>query len=132
MILKVNGLRRLIYFIGTGFFSGYAPVASGTAGSFVGLGLLLLFPGFRGWVLLLACVLFFFIGVFTATKIERFEKKKDCGLIVIDEIVGTWITFLFIPDNVPLIWWIGGFLLFRLFDIIKPMSPILYGVRTEK
>jgi phosphatidylglycerophosphatase A len=120
MILKSKPLRWLIYLIGTGFFSGYSPVAPGTAGSVVGLALLFIIPGFSGWKLLLGCILAFFIGVPAATQIERFEKKKDCGLIVIDEIVGMWITFLYIPGNIKLIGWIAGFLLFRLFDIIKP------------
>jgi phosphatidylglycerophosphatase A len=120
MTVKIDRLRWLIYLIGTGFFSGYAPIAPGTAGSFVGLVLLFLIPGFSGWKLLLGCILVFFLGVLTATQIERFEKKKDCGLIVIDEIVGLWITFLYIPENINLIGWISGFLFFRLFDIIKP------------
>ena len=120
MIVKIERLRWLIYCFGTGFFSGYSPVAPGTAGSLVGLFILLLFPGFSGWKLLLACILVFFTGVAAATQIEHFEKKKDCGLIVIDEIVGMWITFLYIPVKFHWIGWIGGFLLFRLFDIIKP------------
>ena len=120
MIFKAERLKWLIYMFGTGFFSGYAPVAPGTAGSLVGLFILLLFPGFSEWKLLLGCILVFFAGVAAATQIERFENKKDTGLIVIDEIVGIWITFLYIPEKINLIGWIGGFLLFRLFDIIKP------------
>jgi phosphatidylglycerophosphatase A len=40
----------------------------------------------------------------------------DPSIVVIDEIVGIWITLLFLPKTLPVI----GFLAFRLFDILKP------------
>ncbi len=46
------------------------------------------------------------------------HSTPDPSIIVIDEIVGMWITMLLIPKTVPAI--VIGFVLFRLFDIIKP------------
>ena len=43
---------------------------------------------------------------------------KDPGCIVWDEFVGLWITLLFLPEG--LYWLLVGFVLFRLFDIVKP------------
>lgn len=52
------------------------------------------------------------------TLVESKGKSNDPSEIVIDEFVGTLITFLFIPINIKTI--ILGFLLFRFFDILKP------------
>jgi len=109
-------MRILIYSIGTGLGSGFAPLAPGTAGSLVGVLFFYLLPFTQvQWLIMIA--IFFFLGVWISGKIEK-EQGKDAGLIVIDEVVGQWITYLFIPLNFTAI--ISGFLLFRLFDIWKP------------
>jgi len=113
-------MRRLIYLIATGLYTGYSPIASGTAGSALGLAAYFLFPSFRQWILLSACILFFFLGVWSATHIENYERKKDASIIVIDEIVGMWISLLFLPISMGWIWWLAAFFIFRIYDIIKP------------
>jgi phosphatidylglycerophosphatase A len=50
-------------------------------------------------------------------------KKKDPGCIVIDEIAGIMVTFIGLPFNITTA--VPGFLIFRLFDILKPF-PIRY------
>jgi len=59
-------------------------------------------------------------GVWAATRVERLQGSKDPGKVVIDEVAGQLITFLFIPFVAP--WWVilTGFFLFRAFDIWKP------------
>lgn len=71
---------------------------------------------------------FFGIGVLSATQIEK-DLGKDPGIVVIDEIVGQWIALLFLPYSLTSV--IGAFILFRLFDILKPY-PIkkLEGIKT--
>ncbi len=63
--------------------------------------------------------------------------KKDPGCVVADEVAGQAITLLAVPWVVPVdsdgwahnLWWSGGaFLLFRLFDILKP--PPIRGVQS--
>lgn len=91
--------------------------ASGTWGSFVGL-IIYLIPGFENpSVMIFMISLFILIGVPIATKFETIYGKdpKEC---TIDEIVGMWITLLFLPKK---IWWIIlAFLIWRTLDIIKP------------
>ena len=112
-------LTPLIRLIGSGLYSGKSPIAPGTAGSVVGLACFVLIPGFNGWILLSAVVLFFFLGVWTATEIEKTEGH-DAGFITIDEVVGMWISLLFLPDAGMWKMVIPAFFLFRIFDIIKP------------
>ncbi len=104
-------------FIATGLFSGYSPVAPGTAGSMVGLAFYCI-PGFEGpAVLACAIVVMFFIGVFTAGQMER-ALGEDPPVVVIDEVVGMWISLLLLPKTILLAF--VAFLFFRGFDIVKP------------
>ena len=72
-------------------------------------------------VALLAAVatVLFAIGVWAATEAEKFFGRTDPGQVVIDEVVGQIVTLLLFPHR-NWKWLLGGFLLFRLFDIIKP------------
>ncbi len=124
--------------IATGLFSGYMPFASGTFGTIVGI-IVYLIPGFeRVGILGSAAVLFFFIGVAVSAKVASVvghqvnrdaaltkkifqpgeHETPDPSIVVIDEIVGVWITLLFLPKSVASI--VGAFILFRLFDVVKP------------
>ena len=103
----------------TGGYAGYAPVAPGTAGSLVGLGVYALVrwyggPGLEAIVLSAVVA----VGVWSATVGERYFGKTDPGHVVIDEVAGMLLTLLWLPVT-----WVGalvGFLAFRVFDIIKP------------
>ncbi len=110
----MNLISRII---ATGFYSGYAPFFPGTVGSFLGLFLYWAIPGSESIYLLFFIIILFFVGVWSATEVEKQSKTKDNQIIVIDEIVGTLITFFLFEKNI--IWLIIGFILFRLFDIYK-------------
>jgi phosphatidylglycerophosphatase A len=112
-------MNRLYLLIATGFYSGYSPVAPGTAGSVVAIILFLILPGFRGYTLLAAVVALFFIGVLASTETEK-TMGHDASIINVDEIVGMWISLLFLPSGLKWIWWIVTFVIFRGFDIVKP------------
>jgi phosphatidylglycerophosphatase A len=63
-------------------------------------------------------VALFAIGIWAGTTAERYFGGIDPGPVVIDEVVGMLITLAFVPVG-----WIGavvGFVLFRVFDVIKP------------
>ncbi len=79
-----------------------------------------MFRSFRMSLMLLLIVGLFVIGIKAATRMETLTGRKDPGIVVVDEVVGQLITFLFIPFEMG--WWtvIVGFFLFRLFDIWKP------------
>ncbi len=112
----VNRLYRLF---ATGLYTGYSPIAPGTVGSLLALSIYLLIPGFRDGVVLLTVGICFFVGVVSAGEVEKTEGH-DASLITVDEIVGMWLTLLFLPKDLSLIWSVMGFLLFRGFDIWKP------------
>ena len=133
--------------IATGLYSGYSPWASGTAGTAVGLLLYYVIPGMGDPLILgIATVLGFFAGVWSSAVVasvvgnqltrsaERAKatfqggtkdehKTADPSIVVIDEIVGMWITLLFLPKTLPVM--IIGFFAFRAMDIVKP-QPAKY------
>jgi phosphatidylglycerophosphatase A len=104
--------------IATGFYTGYAPKAPGTAGSLFGLFLYWAIPGSKSVYSLVGIALIFFTGVWAANQVEKETKVHDNQIIVIDEIVGMLITVALFEKT--LIWLVVGFLLFRFFDIMKP------------
>jgi len=115
---KLNFYDRLKLFFASGFLTGYFPIASGTVGSFLAILIYLFIPGFsEPYILVIFILIFLIIGIYTsdfAEKVYGFDPPE----VVIDEIVGMWITMLFVPKTYVLS--AIGFLLFRVFDIIKP------------
>ncbi len=111
-------MRFLAQAVATGLFVGYVPLAPGTAGSLLGALLYHLVPGSETWVLAPVVLALFGLGVWAAHRTEKETGERDNPIIVIDEIVGVLVTLAFIEKRV--IWLAIGFLLFRLFDILKP------------
>jgi phosphatidylglycerophosphatase A len=108
---------RLGLAIATSLGVGYAPIASGTWGSAAGLVLWALLPADTTtqavWIVGL-----FIVGSWAAGVTERYYGRTDPGEVVVDEVMGMLLT-LFMTG----VGWTGavaGFLLFRLFDIVKP------------
>ena len=112
-------MTRLAVFIATVGYCGYFPFAPGTVGSAAGL----LFYALVWWtgspIVEVAMIAGLFVaGVWAGTTAERYFGGVDPGPIVMDEVVGMLITLAFIPVG-----WSGalvGFVLFRIFDVIKP------------
>jgi phosphatidylglycerophosphatase A len=112
-------MNKISRFLAAGFYSGYSPIAPGTAGSAVAWVIFILIPGLRDVPLLLTSIVVFFIGVKVATDVEKTDGH-DASVIVIDEVVGMWISLLFLPASISWTGWVAAFFIFRLFDIIKP------------
>lgn len=74
----------------------------------------------RTTVLLFFVTLLSWVGIWAATRTETLQGRKDPGIVVIDEVAGQLLTFMFLP--IPSKPWmiVTGFLLFRAFDILKP------------
>ncbi len=110
------------------FFTGYFPLASGTIGSLAALAIFLL-PVLLQPVTLAVLILAFLIAgiVFSPQVMKRYGD--DPSVIVIDEVVGMWITLLIflIAGRAELsgFYIMICFLLFRMFDIIK-IQPSKY------
>lgn len=99
---------------------GHLPKAPGTWGSAATvIACPFLFIPFSLTVRLIIIAAIFIIGAWAAGRAEKTFGKKDPGCVVIDEVAGQLVTFLFFPG---LLTWhvLAGFLLFRLFDITKP------------
>jgi len=129
----------LAAFVATGFGSGLSPIMPGTAGSIVGLVL--------GWLgaralashtgsvgvavgLLTSGLLVGLLGVAVSGPVCRALGEDDPGCVVIDEISGQLIASAAVPLVAPRLpalllagAWIGSFVLFRFYDIVKP-GPI--------
>lgn len=111
-------MDRLIMAIATGFYSGRVPGCPGTWGSLAAL-----LPWFflrqlalPSYLLMLGAV--FVVGFFASGSAEKILHQADAGPIVIDEFLGMFITLTCAPDH-PAAWALG-FVLFRVFDILKP------------
>lgn len=117
----------LNYLFATFLFSGYLPYAPGTWGTLAGLLFWVLISINSNFNQLLLIIATFITGILVSGSIEKNQESKDPGYIVIDEVVGIWITLFFVPDHLfrhPL-QLILAFVLFRFFDITK-IFPIKY------
>ncbi|HKO43713.1 MAG TPA: phosphatidylglycerophosphatase A [Pyrinomonadaceae bacterium] len=123
---------------------GYLPLAPGTWGSLVGIGVYFVIRGtamklFFDWGLstnsnlfqvyygvlaveIVLAIVLSLVGTWAASQAERFSKTKDPGIVVIDEVAGQYIALLPLPFLFDPAWWtiIVAFVLFRFFDIVKP------------
>ena len=117
--------------IATFFYIGRLPWIPGTWGSLVALPLAYLLHRYCGFpALALATVLLFSIGWLATFTVTWGRKNHDPSEVVIDEVVGQWIALWPLsaglwhagvdPAIFPYPGWIGGFVLFRAFDILKP------------
>jgi phosphatidylglycerophosphatase A len=108
--------------IATWFFCGYAPSAPGTAGSLAAIliaWILHRYGGVTAIEIALLGVLLTIPGIWAAGVTARDTGRKDPQIVVVDEVVGQWIT---LAGATELNWiaWLAAFVLFRLFDIWKP------------
>ena len=68
--------------------------------------------------LLVITILITILGIYTGNVVEP-TWGKDSSRVVIDEVAGMLVTMLFIPANLYFL--LGGLVLFRFFDILKPL-----------
>ena len=114
-----SAIARLI---ATWFGCGYAPVGPGTAGSLAALVIavaLHVYAGAGRGSLLLLSVLLLFPGIWAAGIIAREEGRRDPHIVVIDEVLGQWLT---LAGATVFNWksFLTAFALFRILDIWKP------------
>ena len=111
-------MRILVLALATGGGSGYAPVASGTAGSAVGLALWLALCRLSPTGYALGCAGVVVVGIWAAGRAETLLGRHDDGRITIDEVAGMLLSLAWLPAR-PEVAGLG-FVLFRIFDIWKP------------
>lgn len=112
-------MTRFAVFLSTVAYCGYFPIAPGTIGSAAGLIVYLLVWWTQSSALEVALIVAVFIaGAWAGTVAERYFGGIDPGPVVIDEVLGMLITLAFIRVGWPGA--LAGFVLFRIFDVIKP------------
>lgn len=108
--------------IATGVYVGYTPIVPGTVASLVTIPLYLILNQLPGIAYLAIIILLFLVGVKATNEVERVIGQQDPSIVVVDEIVGYLIALFLLPKTFWVI--VGGFFVFRLFDIFKP-----FGIR---
>ena len=111
-------LRNPLHLLSLGFGSGLSPVAPGTCGTLLAIPPYLLLAQLSLPYYLLAVLLAFAAGVYLCGYTSTALGVHDHSGIVWDEFVGFWITMIAVPQTWQ--WILAGFVLFRLFDIVKP------------
>ncbi len=110
---------RLAEPLATLFGIGRVPSAPGTAASAVALPLAWIIAEFGGrFALLFAAIVAFAVGSWACEIYARSKGNPDPSECVIDELAGQWIVCAFAPLSIPA--YILAFILFRVFDILKP------------
>lgn len=111
-------LRHPLHLLAFGFGSGCAPRAPGTFGTLAAVALYLPLTLLPGWVYLLVTLLVALAGIWICGWSARQLGVHDHPGIVWDEIAGYLVTMIGAP--IGFFWVFAGFVLFRLFDILKP------------
>ena len=118
------------HLVACGFGSGLAPMAPGTFGTlFAWLTFLPLRESMNDVLLLAVIVACFAAGIGAVHKSGKDLGVVDHGSIVWDEIVPFWLALLFCPPG--WLWQTAAFLLFRVFDIVKPQPARYFDERVK-
>ncbi len=105
--------------LATWFGAGYAPKAPGTFGSAAALPFAWIIATlFGSWALVPAAALLFLLGWAASNRVVASSRSSDPQIIVVDEVVGQWLTLAVTPPD--LLAYVLGFAFFRVADIFKP------------
>ncbi len=109
--------------IATVFFIGRFRYAPGTVGTLAGVPLVYVFA-VKWWLVLMVAVILYLLGVWASNYVIEMRKEKDPEDIVIDEVVGYFLSYAFVEPTLKTL--LVGFLTFRLLDIVKPYPISLF------
>ena len=115
-------MNLLALMLATWFGCGYAPYGPGTVGALAAALIAFAFHASLGWgriSFLALTVLWLAPAIWASTRAARISGRKDPGFVVVDEVLGQWLTLL---GATTLSWknFLAAFILFRVFDIWKP------------
>lgn len=127
--LEARLLRDPVHLLALGFGSGLSPKAPGTFGTLAALPLYLLLQPLSLPLYVAVTALLFIVGIFICDISARKLGVHDHPGIVWDEVVGYLVTMVAAPAG--WYWLLLGFVLFRLFDILKPWPIRFIDRRVE-
>jgi phosphatidylglycerophosphatase A len=115
-------MRAFAYAIATFFGCGYSPIGPGTAGSLAAILIAIALHTYAGsdrFTFLMVSVILLVPAIWSAGKVAQYESRKDPQIVVVDEVLGQWIT---LAGTGTLNWksFLAALVFFRLFDIWKP------------
>ena len=110
--------KHTVHFLAYGFGTGLAPVAPGSIGTLVGVGLYRLMGSMRPRYYWSLTAFMWILGVPICEQTAADLGAHDPGAIVWDEIVGYLVAMYSLPRSWG--WLLGGFVVYRLFDVWKP------------
>jgi len=113
----------ILEFLATGFLVGKLPFAPGTLGTLVGIPIVLLLYLDKN-LYLFGTLFLFFLGWVSSEYMVQTLRDKDPEQVVIDEIVGYMLCFLFVEPSLKAL--VIAFLIFRVVDILKPFPVNLF------
>ena len=111
-------MKHFILMFATGFGAGYSPIAPGTLGTLLAIPIYYFLSEMSSPLYELTLITFFFLSSWISGRAQQYFGKTDDQRIVIDEMMGFFITMLWVPKTPLFI--LAGFILFRFFDILKP------------
>ncbi len=111
-------MKQFILFWATGFGAGYSPIAPGTLGTLLAIPIYFFLSEISFPLYQLTLLAFFFLSCWISGQAQQYFGKTDDQRIVIDEMMGFFITMLWVTKTPFFI--LVGFILFRFFDILKP------------
>ena len=111
-------LKQPVQFLALGFGSGLSPKAPGTFGTLAAIPLFLLLAMLSPLPYLIVVIVTSIAGIYICGKTAADVGVHDHPAIVWDEFVGYFITMFMVPVSWQSV--LVGFLLFRIFDILKP------------
>lgn len=116
-----SGRTKPAWLIATWFGAGYVPKGPGTAGAVAAtlIGAVLVVAGAGPVTFLILSLIALYPGILAADVVARESGRKDPQIVVVDEVLGQWLTF---AGATRLNWrsLVLGLILFRIFDILKP------------
>ncbi len=115
----MSGRAKKAYLrLAAGFGAGLSPFAPGTAGTLVAMPFAWALSWLPVRIHLAVLALCLPLAAFVCGRAAQEGGEEDPSWVVLDEIVGYWIAVAFVPSRFPA--YLAGFLLFRVFDILKP------------
>lgn len=133
LMCRQHGRSRVAWILATWFGCGVSPKAPGTVGSLFSLPLAVMAVRYGGVMGIIGVALaVFVIGWWAVGVVLKTQETHDPGFVVIDETLGQVLTFLFVA-MMPLTMTdiILGFILFRFFDILKPMPASFFDTKVR-